>query len=146
MFNKAMVWERIGLSALHIGTLRRIFENGIRFVKKRKSSGKSLSQYQTISHKFADLKVEIETAGLLLKEAIAILESGKSADLIASILKLKTSELYKRATLEMIQIYGAMGYINNNEIERMHRDAIASTLYSGTSEIQKNIIAKRIGL
>lgn len=147
IFNQAMIWERIGLSALHLGTLKRIFEDIKLFVNKRKAFGKTLSQFQAISHKLVDIKIELDACRLLLLEAIIQLESeAKSVDLTASILKLKTSELYKKAAVEILQIAGANGYINNSYFERTVRDAMASTLYSGSSEVHRNLIARKIGL
>ncbi len=147
IFNKSMTWERIGLSALHLGTLNRIFDDILLFANQRKAFGKRLSQFQAISHKLVDIKVDMEACRLLLTEAITQLEnSGKSTDLMASVLKLKTSELYKSAAVEILQIAGANGYINNSYFERTVRDAMASTLYSGSSEIQRNLIARKIGL
>lgn len=146
IFNKSMIWERIGLSALHLGTLTRIFDDAKQYVKGRKSFGQSLNKYQAISHKLVEIKVELEASKLLVFDAALKLQHNKSADLAASITKLKASEIYKKGALEILQIFGANGYINNSHIERTVRDATASTLYSGSSEIQKNLIAGRIGL
>lgn len=147
IFNRAMTWERIGLSALHLGTLNRIFDNIIQWMNQRRSFGQSLSKYQALSHKIVNIKIEIDACQLLLTDAITQLEqNSKKLDLAASILKLKTSELYKKAAVDILQIAGANGYINNSYFERTARDAMASTLYSGSSEIQRNIIARKIGL
>ena len=146
IFNKSMIWERIGLSAIHLGSLTRILEETIQFLKQRKVFGSSLSKKQVLAHKLVDIKIELLAARQLVYQAVDLLENKKPADELSSIVKVKVSELYKRSLVDILQLYGAAGYINKHEMERMMRDALASTIYSGTTEIQKNIIGRRMGL
>jgi len=143
IFLKSMDWERIGLSALHIGTLERLLTETETFVKQRKVFGKAIGKFQAIAHKLVDLRVETEATKLLIYKAACTLQQNKSADLLASMAKLKTSELYKNGLLDLLQIFGATGYVGNTDIARTLRDAVASTLYSGSSEIQKNLSGKK---
>ncbi|MEZ4886674.1 MAG: acyl-CoA dehydrogenase family protein [Chitinophagales bacterium] len=146
MFTKSMIWERIGLSAVHLGTLQRLLEDTIEVVKKRKKAiGTAYGEdFQAVSHQLASIKVELEAARHLVYHAAWLLQNKKSADLYSSMAKLKASELYKKDTMELLQIQESMAHSNDANMVRSFKDATASTIYSGSSEIQKNIIAKRL--
>lgn len=143
-FTHSMIWERIGLSAIHIGTLQRLFEGAVEFSEERKTFGQTINKYQAVGHKLADVKVQLEAARLLVYKAAWQMEKGGNTACSASIAKLFVSEMYKTQTMNLLQIFGALGYINNSDIERSIRDAASSTMYSGTSEIQRNLIARKI--
>lgn len=146
LFTKSMIWERIGLSAVHLGTLQRLLEETIRVVKKRKKAAgrENEGKFQAVSHQLASIKVELEAARHLVFHAASLLQNKKSADLYASMAKLKASELYKKGTMELLQIHSQIGNIPPKDLVRTFKDATASTVYSGSSEIQKNIIVKRL--
>ncbi|MEP0265766.1 acyl-CoA dehydrogenase family protein [Dokdonia sp.] len=143
-FTKSMMWERVGLSAIHIGTLQRLLDEVVVFVKERKIANQSIINHQSIGHKLADIKTKIEAGKLLIAKAAFLIENNLKANIAASMAKLYVSELYKNASSNILQIYGASGYIKNKDIARSFRDAAASTLYSGTSEIQKNLILRSL--
>jgi alkylation response protein AidB-like acyl-CoA dehydrogenase len=145
-FMHSMDWERICLFATHIGTMERLLEQSVAHAKTRKQFGQSIGKYQAISHRIADMRVSLEAARLLIYRGAWNLGRSTGASLDASIAKLFTSEAYVEAALATSQIHGAMGYLTEFGIERMVRDAIGSTIYSGTSEIQRNIIARWLGL
>ena len=92
------------------------------------------------------MKVSLEAARLLIYRAAWGLERGSKASLEASIAKLFASEALTQAALGTLQVHGGYGYLTDLELERALRDAIASTIYSGTSETQRNIIARWLGL
>jgi len=144
MFQEAITYERIGVAALHLGTVERILEEVIAWVKKRKSGNSTLSQHQSITHPL----VQIHNEWIVLRNYLYSITSEdlKFSKLYfhASILKDKVSELYVQACQKILQIYGGLGYTKQIEIERMMRDAMASKIYSGTSEIQKEIVWKFI--
>jgi alkylation response protein AidB-like acyl-CoA dehydrogenase len=140
IFNKSMIWERIGLSAIHLGTLQRLLENTLSFLKGRERSGNSLSKYQAITHQLANIKAQLTGARWATYFAAWCLENKENADLYASVSKLQTSELYKSSCMTLLQVHGAIGYTDEHEMERNLRDATSSTLYSGSSEIQRNLI------
>lgn len=146
IFNQSMEWERICLGALHLGTMQRLLEQTIRFVKKRKSGGKSIGKYQSIAHQLVDMKAHLEAARLVNYQTAQKLDSGKKVAMDASMSKLLVSELYKDMTVRLMQIYASQAYVEGSEIERNMRDAMSATVYSGTSEIQRNIIAKWMGI
>jgi alkylation response protein AidB-like acyl-CoA dehydrogenase len=146
IFNKAMEWERICLGSLHLGTMDRLLEDAIFFTQHRKSGGKSIGSYQAISHPLANFKVRLEGARLLTYKAAWKLNQGQSVSKDASICKLSVSETYRDLAIYLTQLYAGQAYRKGHPVETQLRDAMASTIYSGTSEIQRNIIARHIGL
>lgn len=146
LFIHSMEWERTCLFASHVGTMERLLEKSIEYARTRKQSGQTISKFQAVSHKIVDMKVQLEAARLLTYKAAWNLERSKSVSLDASISKLFVSETLVRTALDTVQVFGGYGFLTEYEVERALRDAIGSKLYSGTSEIQKNIIAGWLGL
>lgn len=146
IFNQSMEWERICLGAIHLGAMNRVLKNAIKFVKERQIGGQSIGTNQAISHQLAELKARLESVKLLTYQAAWKLDKKEEVGMQASITKLQVSETFKEFALKIFQIFGGQAYTGNHEAERLLRDAMGSTLYSGTSEIQKNIIAKRMGI
>jgi alkylation response protein AidB-like acyl-CoA dehydrogenase len=145
-FTQAMDWERICLFATHIGTLERLLETSVAYARTRTQFGQQIGKFQAISHRIADMKVQLEAARLLTYKAAWQLDRVRTVSLDASIAKLFVSESLVKAALDTVQIFGGYGYMTEYEVERILRDAVGSTLYSGTSEIQRNIIARWLGL
>jgi alkylation response protein AidB-like acyl-CoA dehydrogenase len=146
VFAHSMEWERILLVACHVGVMERLLDEAIRYARERRQYGQPIGKFQAISHKIADMKVRLEAARLLAYRAAWRLDRTKEVALDASITKLFVSEALLKTALDTVQIYGGHGYMTENDVERSLRDAAASTLYSGTSEIQRNIIARWLGL
>ncbi len=146
MFTEMMEIERTLLFASHVGTLQRILSSCKDYAKLRRQFGNAISRYQLISSKIVKMKVNLELGRLMLYKAAWLKSKKKRASVESSILKLFISESLKEACMDAIQIFGAYGFMNEYEIERDLRDSIASTIYSGTSEMQINIIAKLLGL
>ena len=146
IFNEAMQWERIMLFASHLGTSKRVMEATVKYAKERYQSGQPIGKYQLISEKIAGMRVGYELGKLILHKAAWLVDQGRTATLEASIAKLFISETLQRVCLDAVQIHGAYGYMKEFELERDLRDSIASTIYSGTSEIQKIIISALSGL
>jgi alkylation response protein AidB-like acyl-CoA dehydrogenase len=146
LFHEAMEVERILLPAAHLGTLQRVIETCVRYAKEREAFGKTIGSYQSVSNKIADMKVNHELSTLILRKAAALKTARKRVPQDAAICKLFVSESLKQACLDAVQIHGGYGYMAEYEIERDLRDSIASTIYSGTSEMQRLIIAKMAGL
>ncbi|MBP6724188.1 MAG: acyl-CoA/acyl-ACP dehydrogenase [Halioglobus sp.] len=145
IFNRSMEWERIGLSAINVGTMSRLLERAIGYARRRKPAGKSISRNQAISHPLADLQTDLQACRLMVYHAAAGLAEGRNLRDEASQTKLFVSERFKSMTLKLMQIYAGAGYEADSEIGRVLQDSIASTIYSGTSEIQRNIIARWMG-
>lgn len=146
IFNEGIEWERSCMLASDIGVMERQLEECIKYAKVREQFKKPIGKFQAISHKIADMKVRLETARLILYKVAWLKQTQGRAGMEAAIAKLYLSESLIQSCLDAIQIHGGYGYTAEYEMERDLRDAISSTLYSGTSEIQKNIIAKYLGL
>ena len=145
-FTRAMDWERICLFASHIGQMERLLEKAVQYARQRSQFGQTIGKFQAVAHKISDMKVQLEAARLLTYRAAWRLERSRTSSLDASMAKLFVSESLVRAALDTVQIFGCYGFMTEYDVERSLRDAIASTLYSGTSEMQRNIIARWLGL
>ena len=146
IFNKSMEWERICLGALHLGTMKRHLENVVQFVNERHSGGQSIGKNQAIAHKIAQHKVQIEAARMVTMQAAWKLDNNHRVTEIASTAKYLVSKTFEQFAVDLLQIYGGAGYRENHPAGRLLKDAVASTVYSGTSEMQLNIIARRMGI
>lgn len=146
IFLHSMDWERICLFATHVGQMERLLESSIHYARTRNQFGQPIGKFQAVSHKIADMKVYMEAARLLIYKAAWKLEKTRDVSLDASIGKLFVSESLIKTALNTVQIFGGYGFMTEYEVERALRDAVGSTLYSGTSEMQRNIIASWLGL
>lgn len=146
LFNDSMEWERACILASNLGTLDRLVEDTVRYAKERKQSGKPIGDFQGVSHRIADMKVRLEAARLLLYHAAWAKERGEPAGPRAAMAKLYLGEAMVQSCLDAVQLRGGYGYTTEYEVERDLRDAVGGTLYSGTSEIQRNLIARGLGL
>jgi alkylation response protein AidB-like acyl-CoA dehydrogenase len=146
LFSRAMDWERICLFASHVGQMQRLLEKSTAYARERTQFGQTIGKFQGVSHKIADMKVMLEAARLLVYRAAWRLERSKSVALDAAMTKLFVSESLLRSALDTVQIFGGYGFTTEYDAERHLRDAVGSTLYSGTSEMQRNIIARWLGL
>jgi alkylation response protein AidB-like acyl-CoA dehydrogenase len=146
IFDDAIEWERSCILASLVGGMERQLERCIEYAKGRKQFGKPIGKYQSVANKIVDMKVRMETARLILYKVAWMKQAHGKATMDAAIAKLYLSESWVRSCLDAIQIYGGYGYTTEYELERDLRDSVASTLYSGTSEIQRNIIARYLGL
>jgi len=145
-FQNSMDWERICLFASHVGTMERLVEQSIEYARTRRQFGQPVGKFQAIQHKVADMKIRLEASRLLVRRAAAMLDKSKMVSLDAAIAKVFVSEALVQTSLDAVQIHGGYGYCTEYEIERAVRDAVGSTIYSGTSEMQRQIIARFMGL
>jgi isovaleryl-CoA dehydrogenase len=141
-------YERTILAASALGLAQRTFDDALAYAKERRQFGRPIGSFQAISHKFAELATEIEQVRLLVRWVASLTDEDPSRMLPreASMAKLAATELAKRCALEGVQIMGGYGYATEYPMERYLRSAVVGTIYGGTSEIQKNIIAKTLGL
>lgn len=146
IFGEVIEWERAFMGAAHLGTIRRLIEQCVTYGKKRKQFGQAIGKFQSVSHKVADMRVNLELGRLMNQKAAWLKDQGKRATLETSISKLFISESLKKACLDAVQIHGGYGFMKEYELERDLRDSIAATIYSGTSEMQRNIISSMTGL
>ena len=146
VFNHSMEWERIGMAACHVGTMKRLLEKSIEYAQNRKIGAEVIGKKQAVAHRIANMKVQLDAATLLTYKAAINLEKSKENMINAATAKLFVSEAYANSAIDAMQIFGGNGYMTEYGIERIVRDALGSTVYSGTSDIQKNIISRLLGL
>jgi len=146
LFTHSMDWERSCLFAFNVGVQERLLEGSIEYARTRQQFGKPISQFPAIANRIADMKVRLEAARLLVYSAAWRLERSRTAALDAAMAKLFVSESLVEASLGAVQIRGGYGFMTEYQVERALRDAVGSTIYSGTSEMQRNIIARWLGL
>lgn len=135
---------RIGVAAQALGIAQAALDAGLRYARERQQFGKPISEYQAIQWKLADMATEIDAARLLIRQAALMKDAGVDYIRQASQAKLYASELATRAAGHAIQIHGGYGYIRDFGVERLYRDAKATELYEGTSEIQRLLIARHL--
>lgn len=141
LFTHSMTWERGCILASAVGSMQRLLEACIRHAKKRRQFGQAISKFQQIGSKLVDMKLRLETARHMLYASAYQRKLGRSAVMEAALAKLHISECWVQSCEDAIQIHGGSGYLTEFEIERELRDAIASRIYSGTNEIQRNLVA-----
>ena len=146
VFNCSMAWERACILATCLGTMRRQLEKCIAYARTRKQFGQPIGKFQSVANRIVDMKVRYETARLLIYKVAWTMQQQKSADVDAAMAKLYVSESFVKSCLDAIQVHGGAGYMTVLEFERELRDSVGSTIYSGTSEIQRNIIARGLRL
>ena len=146
IFNSSMTWERSCILASAVGVMQRQLESCVGYARVRKQFGQPIGKFQAVAGKMADMYLRLEAARLLVYQAAWLGQQGKPALAEAAAAKLFTSEAWVASSLDAIQIHGAYGYMKESGIERDLRDAVASTIYSGTSEIQRVILARMLGL
>ncbi len=146
VFNSSMEWERGCILASTVGSMQRQLERSIAYARKRKQFGKSIGKNQAVSHRIVDMKVRLEAARLLLYRLGWLMDQGRSSPLDAALTKLFLSESFVQSSMATLDTHGGYGYLTEYEIERDLRDAIGSRIYSGTSDLQRNVIAAYLGL
>jgi alkylation response protein AidB-like acyl-CoA dehydrogenase len=146
IFNASMDWERICLFASHVGAMERLLERSIAYARTRSQFGQTIGKFQAVAHPIVDMKVKLEAARLLTYRSAWRLDHARNASLDASMTKLFVSESLVAAALATVHVHGGYGFMVETEVERALRDAVGATIYSGTSEMQRNIIARWLGL
>jgi alkylation response protein AidB-like acyl-CoA dehydrogenase len=146
IFNSSMGWERSCILASALGVMQRQVEACVKYARERKQFGQAIGKFQGVAGKVADMYLRLEAARLLVYQAAWLAQQGRPALAEAAAAKLFTSEAWVQSSLDAIQIHGAYGYMKEAGIERDLRDAVAGTIYSGTSEIQRVILSRMLGL
>lgn len=146
IFNSSMEWERSCILGSHVGAMEHQLEEAIRYARQRRQFGQVIGKFQSVANRIADMKVRLETARLLLYKVAWLKKMGKPAVMEAALAKLYLSESFVQSSLDAVRTYGGYGYMTEMEVERDLRDAVGGLLYSGTSDIQRMIIARWLGL
>src|SRR5579863_820435 len=136
---------RIGVAAMGVGLAQGALDEALAYAKQRKAFGKTISSFQTIQAKLANLSTEIEACRLLVQKAAWLKDSGKNFSLVAAQAKLKSGRLAVHAADEAVQIHGGYGFIEEYPVARFYRDAKILTIGEGTDEIQELVIARALG-
>jgi isovaleryl-CoA dehydrogenase len=140
--------ERLILAASMLGIGERAFDDALAYVKERRQFGRPIGSFQALQHRLADLATELEAARLMTYWVASKVDEDPDRMLPreASMVKLFVTETARKAALEGMQMMGGYGYSSEYDMERLVRSTLVSTIYGGTSEIQRNIIAKTLGL
>jgi len=139
-------YERLCLSAARTGAACAAFDYALDYAKNRKQFGKKIGEFQAISHKLADMKVMLDASRTLVYRFAWLMSQGKATRSDAAVLKLYTGETYKAVSDLGLQILGGYGYCMEYPMQRFFRDSRLAVIGGGTSEIQRNIIARGLGL
>jgi len=143
----AYLWyERLCLSAARTGAASAAFEYALQYAKTREQFGRPIGKFQAISHKLADMKVMLDISRMLVYRFAWLMSQGKATRHDAAVMKLQTGEMYKAVSDMGLQILGGYGYCMEYPMQRFFRDSRLATIGAGTSEIQRNIIARGLGL
>jgi alkylation response protein AidB-like acyl-CoA dehydrogenase len=133
---------RIGIAAQAVGLAQAALDESVKYARARKAFGRSIGEFQAIQWMLADMHTEIEAARALLYNAAQRKDAGGPLGSASSRAKLYASEMVNRVVYKAVQIHGSLGYSRESEVERMYRDARVLSIYEGTSEIQRTIIAR----
>ncbi|HVP66498.1 MAG TPA: acyl-CoA dehydrogenase family protein [Anaeromyxobacteraceae bacterium] len=146
LFSESMVWERGCLFAYYVGAMERSLERSIEHVRSRVQFGHKLSEFQSVSNRIVDMKLRLETSRLLLYRAGELHRAGQRCDEAVALSKLWISEAALASGLDAVQLFGGAGMATDTGIDALARDAIPARVFSGTSEMQRAIIARMLGL
>jgi alkylation response protein AidB-like acyl-CoA dehydrogenase len=141
---KSLDGGRIGVASQAIGIARGAYEASLKYAKERTAFDQKLGDFQAIQFMLADMAMEIDAARLLAHQAAVLRDQGKPFTKAAAMAKLYASEMANRVTYKAIQIHGGYGYSQEYPVERYYREARVTTLYEGTSEIQRIVIARNV--
>lgn len=146
IFSDSMEWERSCILGSHLGAMERLLERCVQHARERHQSGQPIGRFQSVANRIVEMKLRLDTARLLLYRVAWLKKVGRPAVMEAALAKLYLSECFVQSAMDAIRTLGGYGYTTEYEVERDLRDAVGGTLYSGTSDIQRNIVARLLGL
>jgi alkylation response protein AidB-like acyl-CoA dehydrogenase len=146
IFRSSMDWERACLFAQYLGVMDRQLDEVVAFAKQRRQFGKAVGRHQAVAHRIADMKLRLDAGRLLLHRACWMKSQGLDSTLEVSLAKLAISEAAVQSGLDAIQIFGGLGIKTETGVATALLDALPGTVFSGTSEIQRDLIARGLGL
>jgi acyl-CoA dehydrogenase len=141
-----LMYERLCLSAARTGAAQAVLDDALEHAKTREQFGRPIAKFQAVSHRLADMQLEIHLSRLLLRWYTAQLEAGTNTRADAAMLKLYSCETYKHVADLGLQVFGGYGYSMEYDLQRHYREARLGVIGAGTSDVQRNIIAKALGL
>ncbi len=146
IFQTSMRWERACIMASQVGTMRRTMDTCVTYARERRQFGKPIAKFESVADKIANMKVAVDAARALVLRVGWLMDQGRDTMVEAAVAKTFVSEAAVRTHLDAVQVFGGYGYMTEYQVERGLRDAVGGTIYSGTSEIQRRIIARGLGL
>jgi L-prolyl-[peptidyl-carrier protein] dehydrogenase len=146
IFQHSMGWERACLFAIYLGLMDHQLERCVQHARSRRQFGHGIGEFQAISHRIATMKQRLESSRLLLYRACWLMDQGRDHVAAASLSKIAVSEAAVANGIDAVQIFGGSGYLSATGIESQLRDSVPSTIFSGTTEIHREIVAKEAGL
>ncbi|SJN52718.1 Acyl-CoA dehydrogenase [Vibrio ruber DSM 16370] len=146
MFYDSMVWEKGCLFAYYVGAMDRMLEKVIQHAQERKQFGRAIGQNQSVSNRIVDMKINLDTSRLLLYRAGWLYDQGKDSELEIAMSKLVISESAVQCGLDAIQTFGGSAIEKEMGIMQLLLDAVPSRIFSGSNDIQRGIIARKLGL
>ncbi|MBJ6764425.1 acyl-CoA dehydrogenase family protein [Myxococcaceae bacterium JPH2] len=146
LFAQLMEYERGFILAPALGAMERILARCVRHARERRQFERPIGDFQAVSTKLVEMRLRLETARGLLYRFAWLKQQGRSAMMEASLVKLHVSEAWVQTCLDAVQVHGGQGYLTETELEREARDALGSRIFSGTSEIQRDLVARMMGL
>jgi alkylation response protein AidB-like acyl-CoA dehydrogenase len=146
LFGESMIWERACLFAYYVGAMDRTLERCLQHARSRCQFGHPIGSFQSVSNRIVDMKLRLEVARLLLYRAGELHRAGKRCDEAAALSKLWISEAALQSGLDAVQIFGGAGIVTDGGIDALLRDAVPARIFSGTSEMQRTIVARMLGL
>lgn len=146
IFQASMRWERACIMASQVGLMRNTLERCVDYAKQRKQFGKPIAAFGSVSDKIADMKIAVDASRALVLRVGWLMDHGHDPMTAAAVAKAFVAEANVRTHLEAVQVHGGYGYMAEAGMERRLRDAVGGRIYSGTTEVQKRIIARGIGL
>lgn len=146
IFNYSMEWERSFIFTSHVGAMQRQLDETVAHARERRQFGRKIGDFQSVSNRIADMKLRLETAKLLLYRCAWAKQTDERIPMDAALSKLHISESFVQSSLDAVRVHGARGYLHGSAVERDLRDATGGVLYSGTSDIQRQLIARLLGL
>jgi alkylation response protein AidB-like acyl-CoA dehydrogenase len=146
IFSSSMEAERGFLLVGSIGALERVLSDAVEFGRDREQFGQPIGSFQGVSHALSEVKLAHESARLLMYKAAALQQRGESSMMAAALSKLAGSQGALAGALASLEIHGARGYVTEYGVERDLRNLSGGVIYGGASSIQKNIIARLLGL
>ena len=146
IFQHSMGWERACLFAGWLGLMDRLIDDCVAHARTRRQFGRRIGEFQAVSHRIADMKVRAEAAKLMLYRACHLMDTGADATAAIAMSKLAVSEAAVATALDAVRVFGGRGYQRAGAVEAALRDSVPTTLFSGTSEIQRELVTKGLGL
>ena len=146
ILQSSLEWERCFILASQLGAMERQLEETIDYANERHQFKQSIGKFQSVSNRIADMKLRLETARLLLYKVAWLKSNNKPAMMEAALVKLYLSEAFFESSMDAVRIHGGKGYVSEYGIERDLRDAVGAVIYGGTSDIQRKIVARLLGL